>query len=131
MPPEHEQLFAALSAILYFTRKVERFGYAARPERVVKGLATARQVLLQEYTKLGQAGRQRVSLGVLMAADRILDVTADKACHTVDVVGLISAACLAGLAPRKLSHVGSRTWNEQIAGRAALMAKRTWPELDW
>jgi hypothetical protein len=102
-------------------------------------LSSCRKVLLCECRKIGKNGRERVGLRVLHAVDRIIWVTNPKRFRraydgnwssiTNMTIAQVLDATEIGLKLPRLGTIRPQTWSEQIAGRASLMAKHTWPDL--
>lgn len=129
MPKEHEHMLSALCVVMYYAKRA-----GTNDKRFADSQRKVRLLLLRAMRSLGLKGRRRVSLRIKHAVYRILDVTRrpEQTEKWLGQYTSIKHACDVGLQNSKLTGVSDKTWAEQIAGRAALMAKKEWPELrDW
>lgn len=132
MTVEHEHMTSLLATIRYRVRS----RHIHANIELTALIDQIRKKLLQEIEFLGPFGLGYISLRLRHSIERILQVTEPE--HTLFRWGIkdieravkdIDDACNIALTMPRLSTLSSKTWSEQLAGRAAIMAKMEWPNL--
>lgn len=132
MPQDHEKMVSALCMVSYFLRDPVSRAPSGRSTDydVASTIAKIRKTILSDFRKVD---RNRVSLRVMMAVDRILEVTAPGMSGAISCGGLaplaaVQAAVGMGMLKPKLSTFSDKTLNEQLAGRMTLITRALNPD---